>query len=185
MRALDVWTAGTHIATVTESRGKMKLSYVPGVAPLGVPLISVALPMSSAPYTDKVVRPSFHGLLPEGPARQTIAYDFGVDAGDDVGLLAALGRDCAGALMVLPAGEGPPTESESPELLDADAVEQRVRALGVYPLGVTGKVRASLPGVQPKLLLCGRGGEWFLARRDAPTGRRCVSIRRTRVRRCR
>ena len=81
MRALDVWMAGTHIATVTESRGKMKLNYVPGVAPLGVPLISVAMPMSSAPYTDKVVRPFFHGLLPEGTARQTIAYDFGVDAG--------------------------------------------------------------------------------------------------------
>lgn len=161
MTELHVWIAGTHIATITESRGKMTLSYVAGVAPLGVPLISVAMPMSSSAYPDKVVRPFFHGLLPEGAARQTIAYDFGVQERDDVGLLAALGRDCAGALIVLPAGEIPVIQEEEPEILDEGVIEQRIRALPVYPLGVTGKVRASLPGVQPKLLLWGDGGNWF------------------------
>ena len=161
MTALHVWKAGTHIATITESRGKMALTYVAGVAPLGVPLISVAMPMSSSAYTDRVVRPFFHGLLPEGPARQTIAYDFGVQERDDAGLLAALGRDCAGALVVLPTGELPGIEEEDPELLDDRTIEQRIRSLPVSPLGVTGKVRASLPGVQPKLLLWGDGANWF------------------------
>ena len=161
MTALHVWMDGRHIATITESRRKVKLAYVPGVATLGVPLISVSMPMSSASYTDKVVRPFFHGLLPEGPARQTIAYDFGVPERDDVGLLAAIGRDCAGALMVLPEGDQPGVQTDAPELLDDDAVEQRIRELPLYPLGVTAKVRASLPGLQPKLLLWGAEGRWF------------------------
>jgi len=162
MATLHVWMAGEHIATITESRGKMRLVHVPGVAPLGVPLISVAMPMGSETYHDKVVRPFFHGLLPEGLARQTIAYDFNVDERDDVGLLAVLGRDCAGALMVLPAGQIPPDGDDNPpEALDDTLIEQRIRNLPVYPLGVTGKVRASLPGVQPKLLLWGVGGQWF------------------------
>jgi len=159
--SLHVWMDASHIATITESRGKMKLAYVAGVATLGVPLISVSMPMSSISYTDKVVRPFFHGLLPEGPARQTIAYDFGVAERDDVGLLAAIGSDCAGALMVLPEGDRPVVETNSPELLDDDIIEQRIRELPLHPLGVTGTVRASLPGVQPKLLLWGVDGRWF------------------------
>ncbi len=162
MTTLHVWMTSEHIATITESRGKMRLAHVPGAAPLGVPLISVAMPMASETYHDKVVRPFFHGLLPEGPARQTIAYDFNLDERDDVGLLAVLGRDCAGALMVLPAGQLPPDGDDNPpEALDDTLIEQRIRNLPVYPLGVTGKVRASLPGVQPKLLLWSVEGRWF------------------------
>jgi serine/threonine-protein kinase HipA len=154
--------AGNHIATITESRGKMRLTYVPGAAQLGVPLISVAMPMTAAAYTDKVVRPFFNGLLPEGEARLMIAYDFGLDANDDMGLLAVLGRDCAGALIVLPAGETP-AESDAgrpPEAIDDNEIERRLETLPVQPLGITGKIRASLPGVQPKLLLTRHEHQW-------------------------
>lgn len=113
-------------------------------------------------YTDRVVRPFFHGLLPEGEARLMIAHDFGVDASDDVGLLAALGGDCAGALVVLPEGETPADTGSDhpPEILDDVEIERRIRALPLQPLGVTGKIRVSLPGVQPKLLLADHGGNW-------------------------
>lgn len=162
MATLHVWMAGEHIATITETRGKMRLVHVAGAAPLGVPLISVAMPMATETYHDKIVRPFFHGLLPEGPARQTIAYDFNVDERDDIGLLAVLGRDCAGALMVLPAGQLPPDgDGSPPEALDDTLIEERIRNLPVCTLGVTGKVRASLPGVQPKLLLWSAEDQWF------------------------
>jgi len=157
------------VATVTELRGKMKLTYTPDVAPLGTPLISVTMPVSAADYHDKVVRPFFCGLLPEGPARQTIAYDFGVDANDDVGLLTALGRDCAGAFMVLPAGEPTQVAPEPAVRLDVAEIERRLRSLPVYPLGVSDKVRASLPGVQPKLLLARRDGDWFSPGANQPS----------------
>lgn len=162
MTTLGVWMAGQHIATITESRNKMKLTYVVGAAQLGVPLVSVAMPMTAGAYTDRIVRPFFHGLLPEGEARLMIAYDFGLDANDDFGLLSMLGRDCAGALVVLPAGETPAEPGDGPplEVLDENEIERRLKALPVQPLGITGKIRASLPGVQPKLLLTRRDDQW-------------------------
>jgi serine/threonine-protein kinase HipA len=158
---------GRNVATLNESRRRMTLTYVEGAARLGVPLISVAMPMSANSYSDKVVRPFFHGLLPEGEARQMIAYDFGLAANDDFGLLAQLGRDCAGALVVLPVGEAPDDEPEQPlEVLDEIEIGRRLRALPIHPLGVTGTIRASLPGVQPKLLLNLHDGKWCSP--DAP-----------------
>ena len=162
MTVLQVWMHGRLVATIKESRRRMTLTYVEGAARLGVPLISVAMPMSAHAYPDKVVRPFFHGLLPEGEARQMIAYDFGLAADDDFGLLAQIGRDCAGALVVLPPGEMP--EGEPPaqplDVLDDSEIGRRLRALPVHPLGVTGAIRASLSGVQPKLLLTRHDGKW-------------------------
>lgn len=162
MTALHVWMHGRHIATINESRRRMTLTYVQGAAQLGVPLISVAMPMSANSYPDRVVRPFFHGLLPEGEARQMIAYDFDLSTNDDFGLLAQLGRDCSGALVILPIGEVPDdgTQGQTLEVLDENEVGRRLRALPAHPLGVTGTIRASLPGVQPKLLLARHGGMW-------------------------
>lgn len=166
MTTLHVWMHGRHIATINESRRRMKLTYVAGAAQLGVPLVSVAMPMSSNAYPDKIVRPFFHGLLPEGDARQMIAYDFDVAANDDFALLAQLGRDCAGALVVLPPDETPDetpadgTREPPIEMLDGPEIGRRLRALPVHPLGVTGTIRAALPGIQPKLLLASHDGMW-------------------------
>ncbi len=140
----------------------MSLAYEPGAGRLGTPLISVSMPVATAPYTDKVVRPYFNGLLPEGESRLMIAYDFGIDVTDDMKLLSALGRDCAGALVVLPDHETPDDikSAEAMEQLDDDEIERRIKALPAHPLGVTGKIRASLPGVQAKLLLASVDGRW-------------------------
>ena len=90
-----------------------------------------------------------------------IAHDFGLDSGDDMGLLGVLGRDCAGALAVLPPDERPARiTSASWELLSDDEIERRVISLPVHPLGVTGKIRASLPGVQSKLLITRHDNQW-------------------------
>ena len=161
MSDLHVWLDGTHIATLTEERGRMRLVHTRDARPSGAPLVSVAMPVGVARYTDALVRPFFQGLLPEGPARAMIAHDLGLAADDDFGLLAALGRDCAGALVVLPAGQAPPSRPTSPPtVLDDAEIERRLRALPTDPLGVTDSVRASLPGVQPKLLLSRVGDAW-------------------------
>ena len=153
---------GCHIATINERRRKMTLTYVEGAARFGVPLISVAMPMSANSYPDKIVRPFFHGLLPEGDALQMIAYDFDLATNDDFGLLARLGRDCAGALVVLPVGKtlDGDVDGKPRETLDDLEIGRRLRALPVHPLGVTGSIRASLAGVQPKLLLARHDGRW-------------------------
>jgi serine/threonine-protein kinase HipA len=159
---LGVWKDGRRIATLSETRNRMSLTYASGAGQLGTPLISVSMPVSTAPYTDRVVRPYFNGLLPEGQSRLVIAYDFGIDATDDMKLLSELGRDCAGALVVLPDNEAPDgiESTEAPEQLDDDEIERRINALPSHPLGVTSKIRASLPGVQSKLLLTNVAGNW-------------------------
>jgi serine/threonine-protein kinase HipA len=170
MPQLLVWIAGRQVATITESRRKMRLTYTDDAGPLGRPLISVAMPTSRSPYTDTVVRPYFQGLLPEGPARLMIAYDFGLDATDDFGLLAALGRDCAGALVILPEGEIPrPIDQHPAELLTNDDVERRLLSLPTHPLGVSSSIRASLPGVQAKLLLARVEGAWASPSHERPS----------------
>jgi len=162
MTGLDVWRDGRLVATVTETRRRMQLTYTDDAGSPGSPVVSVSMPVASTSYGDKVTRPYFRGLLPEGEARTVIAYDLGLDAGDDVGLLAALGRDCAGALVVVPAGVDPPASIPgTTEVLDDAEIERRLRNLPAFPLGVTGTIRASLAGVQPKLLLTHDGSHWL------------------------
>lgn len=95
---LNVWLAGEHVATITEDRYGMSMVYTDIAQPLGIPLVSMSMPVTSQRYGNKTARPFFHGLLPEGEARTIIAYDLGLDSSNDMGLLQALGEDCAGTL---------------------------------------------------------------------------------------
>lgn len=159
---LDVWWDATLVARVTQRRGAMRTTYVS----LSVPMLSVAMPVRTSAYPERTSRPFFHGLLPEGDARRIIAHDLGLgtQGGDDIGLLGAIGRDCAGALVIVPSGEEPPEPGPgAPEPLTDEEVAQRIRALPDHPLGVDGRVRLSLPGVQNKLLLArSDDGRWHL-----------------------
>jgi serine/threonine-protein kinase HipA len=120
-------------------------------------LLSASLPVRSTPYPSGATRPFFEGLLPEGAIRSTIARTLGLSEDNGFGLLAELGADCAGAVVILPAGAPAPTpETGSIEWLDLDALAQRIADLPRNPLGVAdvhGRVRLSLAGVQPKLVV--------------------------------
>ena len=111
--------------------------------PLGTPLLSLSLPVTSRRYTQGIVRPFLDGLLPEGEPRKSIARDVHVSERDTYGLIRALGRDCAGAVVIQPADDPPPPQ---PTTVTADP-------LSSDEIGVGGRVRISLAGVQEKLLL--------------------------------
>ena len=84
-----------------------------------------------------------------------MAREVGVRENDTFGLLAALGRDCAGALVIQPADDPPPpipTTLTAEPLSDGD-IAALVSNLRSAPLGAGGRVRISLAGVQDKLLL--------------------------------
>lgn len=155
---LAVWLYGIRTATVDQERGRLRLVYTEEALdryPLGVPLLSLSLPLTPRRYTHGVVRPFLDGLLPEGEARQAVANDFDVLRDDTYGLIRALGRDCAGALVILPADEPAPplpTTLTAERLSDAE-ISELVANLRSAPLGVGGRVRISLAGVQEKLLL--------------------------------
>lgn len=165
MPDLAVWYAGRRVATLSQRRGRMSLAYTESAGPLGAPLISMAMPVASIRYGSREAGAFFHGLLPEGNARRVIAYDLGLDPGDDFELLAALGKDCAGALVIQPADQEPAEETapSAAEVIGEEEIGRRLAGLEVYPLGVDERVRVSLAGQQSKLLLARRpDGRWAL-----------------------
>lgn len=157
---LGVWLGQDHVANINERRtGSITLDYTDDALaryPIGRPLLSVSMPLRPGHrYPPAVTGPWLEGLLPEGEARTQIEAVFGVRRGDVFGLLEAIGRDCAGAVQLLPPGE-PPTSSASRtngDQLSPDDLEDAITALPQRPLGARDEVRLSLAGQQPKLLL--------------------------------
>ena len=110
-----------------------------------------------------MVRPFLDGLLPEGDARRSLAADLDLLASDTFELIRALGRDCAGALVIQSLDEQAPpqpTTLTAAPLTDSE-VADLVANLRSSPLGVGARVRISLAGVQEKLLLTRLpSGQW-------------------------
>lgn len=159
MAALTIWLYGHQVAVVErERKNRLRLSYTEEALDTyegGTPLLSLAFPLTRDRYPNGVTRAFLDGLLPEGEPRRAIAEDFDLPANDVFGLLAALGQDCAGALVILPEGEPPlpmPT-TRTAEPLSADDLGELVANLRSAPLGIDRNVRLSLAGVQEKLLL--------------------------------
>jgi serine/threonine-protein kinase HipA len=155
---LAVWLYGERVAVIDRERDRPRLAYTEEALrryPLGTPLLSISLPVSSRRYTQGIVRPFLDGLLPEGESRKTIARDVHVPERDTYGLIRALGRECAGAVVIQPTEDpAPPTPTTTTaEPLSPDEIDALVRDLKSAPLGVGGRVRISLAGVQEKLVL--------------------------------
>lgn len=156
--SLAVWLNGVRIAVIERERGRYRVAYTEDALArfeLGVPLLSLSLPLSGERYPQAVVRAFLDGLLPEGEARKTMARGLGLRESDTYGLVRALGRDCAGALVIQPADEpapAPPTTLTA-ERLGNDEIGDLVANLRSAPLGAGGRVRISLAGIQDKLLL--------------------------------
>ena len=156
---LAVWLYGTNVARIEEyRRQRLRLTYTDAALeryPLGVPLLSLALPLRPEPYPHGVTRAFLDGLLPEGEMRRAAALNVRVPSEDTFALVRELGRDCAGALVIQrPEASPPPAPSvlTAEPLSDAE-VGRLVADLRRAPLGIGGRVRLSLAGVQEKLLL--------------------------------
>jgi serine/threonine-protein kinase HipA len=140
----------------------------------GSPVLSVGLPIG-APVGPRDMRglDFFENVLPEGPALTRMAALAGVRPVDTYGILTAFGRDCAGAIMVLPDGERPGgTGGSGYAPMTLGDVRRVISALDVAPLGAAPErgFRPSLAGFQRKALL-GRSadGTWQLPYGDAPS----------------
>lgn len=130
----------------------------------GARAISLSLPLREEPFTPSESRPFFEALLPEGAVRDQVASQLKLAASDSFGLLAALGRDCAGALQVVEARRM--SEQPSVRWLGDDELDALIEQLPQHPLGMRAedeRLRLSLAGVQRKAVLVrdpdGRFGE--------------------------
>lgn len=74
----------------------------------------LSLPLSPDPYDHKLAGPFFDGLLPDSQrTREALARYLQVDATDDYALLYQLGRDCPGAVTVMPRDDATPAAPTS------------------------------------------------------------------------
>ena len=151
--ALDVWLYDTLIGTLSEpTYGKLRLDYSTEAEARFRPgsiVLSTSMPVNAdrRPRGD-VVRAFFDGLLPEGDARGALSDEFSVRRGDHFGLLSAIGRDCAGAIVLVPAGTPAREPDSRVEPLSELALEDLIAHLRERPLGADIDVRVSLPGAQ-------------------------------------
>jgi serine/threonine-protein kinase HipA len=138
-------------------------------------LLSRSLPLRAGPYGPTEARPYFEGLLPDGMRRERLARELGLEHTDAYGLLAELGRDCLGAVVLLPSGERPepPSDPGSLAWLGEDELEE---LLAIPPPRLLDpdrpeRMRFALPGERHKLALVRdeASGRWAWPQPGAPS----------------
>jgi len=154
---LAVWLDDVHVATLDEPRSRqLRVGYTQdAVRRYGVnaTVISASLPVRPKPYSVGDSRPVMEGLLPEGEARTRVENQLGIPRGDTYRLLAAIGKDCAGAIVILPPGEEPVRQLGDVRPLTSTDLAKELADLTEHPLGIADDVRLSLAGMMDKLLL--------------------------------
>jgi serine/threonine-protein kinase HipA len=165
---LDVHLYGERIGTLFPAgENDYRLAYAPEaverVGP-GVSLLSSALPTRVEPYSAAATQAFVEGLLPSGPRRLRLARELGIDPRDGYGLIAATGRDCAGAVTFLPQGApvAAPGEGAIAWLDDAELAEVLAPPTRYFDPGREQRMRFALGGVRHKLSLVRdeRDGRW-------------------------
>jgi len=156
VRELNVWFFGECVGVLTQDEGYLSFRYLPQwLESKNAKPLSQSLPLRAEPFGDKIAKPFFAGLLPEGNKRAEVANILKVSSKNDFALLDGIGGECAGALILLEPGQAPPFEahaSESIEWLEEDQLIEVLEKLPKRPLlaGESG-LRLSLAGAQEKL----------------------------------
>jgi len=156
VRELNVWFFGECVGVLTQDEGYLSFRYLPQwLESKNAKPLSQSLPLRAEPFGDKIAKPFFAGLLPEGNKRAEVANILKVSSKNDFALLDGIGGECAGALILLEPGQTPPVEahaSKSIEWLEEDQLIEVLEKLPKRPLlaGESG-LRLSLAGAQEKL----------------------------------
>ena len=130
---------------------------------VGSTVLSESVPLVPRQPRGKAVRRRmfFDELLPEGAARQRLADRARVTPMDTLGLLAAYGRDVAGAVQVIDPTAADAADPPRARALSTADIVDLLDDVAAFPLGnapMSGK--ASLAGVQEKVLLARVGDRW-------------------------
>lgn len=139
--------------------------------------LSLSLPFmpGNAPHRGAKVAAYFENLLPDSKSiRERVARRFHTGSVEPFDLLAEIGRDCVGALQILPRGETPPgmTMLEYEPLADAQVAQVLRGAITPGPLGLghdEDDFRISIAGAQEKTALLRVDGQWCTPHGTTPT----------------
>ncbi|NTX25168.1 type II toxin-antitoxin system HipA family toxin [Burkholderia cepacia] len=175
---LDLWMNGIPVGYWEVRRGVERLVYLPAWLddPQGRPL-SLSLPFTpgNQPHQGAIVADYFDNLLPDSePIRRRIAQRYRLRSTAPFELLASIGRDCVGAIQMLPPGEMPiDLETIDGVTLDDTAVAEVLRHATAAPLPghaePEGDLRLSIAGAQEKTALLRQGNRWLRPSGSTPT----------------
>ena len=177
-RALDVFWNGIRIATWTlGSRVPMELVYDPAwtesedARPLS---LSLPINLDGAPLRGPAVEAYFDNLLPDSESiRRRVQARFRTASTSAFDLLAAIGRDCVGAVQLLPEGETPTgVRRVDVEPLTEAAIERHLLATTAPPAPGDeddDAFRISVAGAQEKTAFTLHEGRFGRPRGSTPT----------------
>lgn len=139
--------------------------------------LSLSLPFlpGNVPHRGEAVRHYFDNLLPDNDAiRRRLAQRYQAGSTEAFPLLEKLGRDCVGAIQLLPENESPNDIFEiKGDTLSPAAIAQRLRNIPASQIlgqqDEQADLRLSIAGAQEKTALLLRDGQWLLPRGSTPT----------------
>lgn len=168
MAALNTWMNGEWVGTWQVTRGTHSFTYAPSWLKSGKSRpLSLSLPITrSLEIKGEVVANYFDNLLPDNDRiRERIGRRFKTRTLDAFSLLEAIGRDCVGAVQLLPEGTTPDgwdrvecqalTEAEVAQALQAVPADPHTRPDDEAPV-----FRISLAGAQEKTAFTQVDGQW-------------------------
>ncbi|MEB0055606.1 type II toxin-antitoxin system HipA family toxin [Variovorax sp. LG9.2] len=175
---LTVWINGQTVGEWTVREGEHRFQYADEwTASPAARRLSLSLPMTpgNAPQRGPVVQNYFDNLLPDSDAIRTrLQRKFATPSTDAFDLLTAIGRECVGAVQLLPPGVLPTGfDRIEAEALDDAGVERAINA-SLSTGRVLGQrddedFRISIAGAQEKTALLQREGQWFRPLSATPT----------------
>ena len=172
---LNVWMNGEHVAAWAVDRGSHSLTYTDSwLESERVRSLSLSLPITSSREIRGVnVANYFDNLLPDNPQiRQRLSARFGTRSTKAFDLLTAIGRDCVGAVQLLPEEATPvgwnridSTKMSNEEIADL------LRSIPSPALGDSDDelFRISVAGAQEKTALLQLNGKWMAPHGATPT----------------
>jgi serine/threonine-protein kinase HipA len=178
-RALNVWANGKLMGQWRmPARGPAEFQYDAAwiASPEARPLsLSLPITLDDLPLKGEAVEFYFDNLLPDSEAiRKRLQSRFHTRSRDAFDLLQAIGRDCAGAVQLLPENEAPDDVlSIQVEPLSEAGVEKMLLAAVTAAPGTGGEegedFRISIAGAQEKTALTWHAGQWSRPLGATPT----------------
>lgn len=175
---LNIWMNGVPVGYWEVSRNSAQLGYFDAWLEdeQGRPL-SLSLPFlpGNAIYQGDIVTDYFDNLLPDSDAiRRRLAHRHSAGSTSVFDLLAEIGRDCVGAIQLLPEDEEPSDiyEINGQVLNETGVAAQLRRTTAVEGIGHhhdDGDLRISIAGAQEKTAFLLQDGKWWLPTGSTPT----------------
>jgi serine/threonine-protein kinase HipA len=158
-RQFDIYLNELLVGALYERRGdKLVFQYETSYLSQSVQPVFLCLPLQAEPFPPAISRVVFEGMLPENETiRAAMSRIYETSIENIWGLISAIGRDCAGAISIVPTGEKPPiaigSDEDAVDWLTEMLLAEELANLKIRPLGSQNnkRRRISLAGYQEKM----------------------------------